>query len=254
MSDNFFGSTFGPSTPGALNLVSGQTHGATPPTNISDNVANGSVIVDARPTYRHDRVRARLSLAAAQRLHQRPDEPGRGGRTSRPLHDRRRPRSARRRRVSAAVFRPAGDPRRILVQPGSFGSLRADRRERPARRAAGRDALDRTRSLALHTRHDGGRPLTGRPERCRRSLGAVDRGVDLGDHPFLAVSTTLYRRPLVAQAFRPARPPGSPEGLRYSVTTRNAEPAESAEQSLYRSLRALRALRSIAVGLRSVRL
>ena len=48
MSDNFFGSTFGPSTPGALNLVSGQTHGATPPTNISDNVANGTVIGDPR--------------------------------------------------------------------------------------------------------------------------------------------------------------------------------------------------------------
>ncbi len=30
MSDNSFGTTFGPSTPGALNLVSGQTHGATP--------------------------------------------------------------------------------------------------------------------------------------------------------------------------------------------------------------------------------
>lgn len=28
MSDNFFGSTFGPSTPGHINLVSGQTHGA----------------------------------------------------------------------------------------------------------------------------------------------------------------------------------------------------------------------------------
>ncbi len=30
MSDNSFGTTFGPSTPGALNLVSGQTHGADP--------------------------------------------------------------------------------------------------------------------------------------------------------------------------------------------------------------------------------
>jgi len=29
MSDNFFGSTFGPSTPGAINLVSGQTYGGT---------------------------------------------------------------------------------------------------------------------------------------------------------------------------------------------------------------------------------
>ena len=30
MSDNSFGTTFGPSTPGALNLVSGQTHGDDP--------------------------------------------------------------------------------------------------------------------------------------------------------------------------------------------------------------------------------
>jgi phospholipase C len=49
MSDNFFSTTFGPSTPGALNLVSGQTHGATP-SNI-ENVANGTVIGDPRPTY-----------------------------------------------------------------------------------------------------------------------------------------------------------------------------------------------------------
>jgi phospholipase C len=54
MSDNYFGTTFGPSTPGALNLVSGQTHGATP-TNITDNltneVANGTVIGDPDPAY-----------------------------------------------------------------------------------------------------------------------------------------------------------------------------------------------------------
>ena len=31
LSDNSFGTTFGPSTPGALNLVSGQTHGVTRP-------------------------------------------------------------------------------------------------------------------------------------------------------------------------------------------------------------------------------
>ena len=31
MSDNSFDTTFGPSTPGALNLISGNTHGATPP-------------------------------------------------------------------------------------------------------------------------------------------------------------------------------------------------------------------------------
>jgi phospholipase C len=39
MSDNYFGTTFVPSTPGALNLVSGQTHGATP-TKITDNLTN----------------------------------------------------------------------------------------------------------------------------------------------------------------------------------------------------------------------
>jgi phospholipase C len=54
MSDNYFGATFGPSTVGALNLVSGQTHGATP-TKITDNltgeVANGTVIGDPDPAY-----------------------------------------------------------------------------------------------------------------------------------------------------------------------------------------------------------
>jgi phospholipase C len=47
MSDNYFGTTFGPSTPGALNLVSGQTHGATP----ANKVANGTVIDDPDPAY-----------------------------------------------------------------------------------------------------------------------------------------------------------------------------------------------------------
>jgi phospholipase C len=47
MSDNFFSTTFGPSTPGALNLVSGQTHGATiiNQRHVStDKVVNGTVI------------------------------------------------------------------------------------------------------------------------------------------------------------------------------------------------------------------
>lgn len=48
MSDNSYGTTFGPSTPGALNLVSGQTHGATP-ANIPDTVSNGTVIADPDP-------------------------------------------------------------------------------------------------------------------------------------------------------------------------------------------------------------
>jgi phospholipase C len=49
MSDNSFSTGFGPSTPGALNLISGQTHGATTP-DIAGNVSNGTVIGDPRPT------------------------------------------------------------------------------------------------------------------------------------------------------------------------------------------------------------
>ena len=46
MSDNSFGTTFGPSTPGALNLVSGQTFGAS-----EDAVGGGAAISDTDPTY-----------------------------------------------------------------------------------------------------------------------------------------------------------------------------------------------------------
>ncbi|MFZ0223622.1 MAG: alkaline phosphatase family protein [Candidatus Nitrosopolaris sp.] len=47
MSDNYFGSTFGPSVPGHLNLISGQTHGAIP-SNIK-GVVNGTVIGNPDP-------------------------------------------------------------------------------------------------------------------------------------------------------------------------------------------------------------
>src|SRR6266436_639166 len=50
MSDNSFNTTFGPSTPGALNLVSGQTHGATPAA-LPDEVVQRSVIGDPQPFY-----------------------------------------------------------------------------------------------------------------------------------------------------------------------------------------------------------
>jgi phospholipase C len=50
MSDNSFDTEFGPSTPGALNLVSGQTHGATP-AQLPDNTSQGSVIGDPDPAY-----------------------------------------------------------------------------------------------------------------------------------------------------------------------------------------------------------
>src|SRR6266568_2014797 len=48
MSDNSFGTTFGPSSPGALNLVSGQTSGATP-TDIPGSTTQGAVIGDPQP-------------------------------------------------------------------------------------------------------------------------------------------------------------------------------------------------------------
>jgi phospholipase C len=53
MSDNYFASTFGPSTPGALNLISGQTHGATVVRDVgtaATQVVQGSVVDDARPS------------------------------------------------------------------------------------------------------------------------------------------------------------------------------------------------------------
>ena len=53
MSDNSFNSTFGPSTPGALNLIAGQTHGATTP-DIPNTVDNGTLIGDPRPIAAND--------------------------------------------------------------------------------------------------------------------------------------------------------------------------------------------------------
>ena len=50
MSDNFYNTTYGPSTPGALNLVSGQTHGASLMT-LSGRVAQNTVIGDPDPTF-----------------------------------------------------------------------------------------------------------------------------------------------------------------------------------------------------------
>src|SRR5260370_38616369 len=51
MRDNSFSTPFGPSTPGALNLIAGQTHGATVTAgNAAGNVSpGGSVIGDPRP-------------------------------------------------------------------------------------------------------------------------------------------------------------------------------------------------------------
>ena len=53
MNDNSFGTNFGPSTPGALNVVSGMTGNADPSTavNTSGDVVNNSVIGDPDPYY-----------------------------------------------------------------------------------------------------------------------------------------------------------------------------------------------------------
>jgi phospholipase C len=50
MSDAFYGTTYGPSTPGALNLVAGNTAGAAPPV-LPEEVANGTVIGDPDPAH-----------------------------------------------------------------------------------------------------------------------------------------------------------------------------------------------------------
>ncbi len=52
ISDNSFNTTFGPSTPGALNLVAGQTHGVSSTSgNVSGDVVDGTVIGDPQPSF-----------------------------------------------------------------------------------------------------------------------------------------------------------------------------------------------------------
>ncbi len=50
MSDSFYSSILDPSLPGHLNLISGQTHGASP-SNIENLVVNGTVIDDLDSFY-----------------------------------------------------------------------------------------------------------------------------------------------------------------------------------------------------------
>jgi phospholipase C len=50
MDDESFGTTYGPSTLGALNVISGQTHGATP-ANQSGDTSNGTVVGDPDPAF-----------------------------------------------------------------------------------------------------------------------------------------------------------------------------------------------------------
>src|SRR5919197_499430 len=62
MSDNFYSSNIDPSLPGHLNLISGQTYGAAP-TNISDNVASGTVIGDIPSVHDDCSVGTKISMA-----------------------------------------------------------------------------------------------------------------------------------------------------------------------------------------------
>ena len=51
LSDNTFGTTFGPSTPGALNLTAGATGPATSPSGDNENIINGYIVDDPNPYY-----------------------------------------------------------------------------------------------------------------------------------------------------------------------------------------------------------
>jgi phospholipase C len=52
MNDNSFNTTFGPSSPGAVNLISGQTHGVVASLgDVSGDVVDGTLIDDADPLY-----------------------------------------------------------------------------------------------------------------------------------------------------------------------------------------------------------
>jgi phospholipase C len=51
LNDNSYSTQFGPSTPGALNVVSGQTHGAVAVGGTTSSVANGTDIGDQDPAY-----------------------------------------------------------------------------------------------------------------------------------------------------------------------------------------------------------
>ena len=68
LEDNAFATTYGPSTPGALNLVAGRTSGASPD-NDNKNVTEGTVYGDPDPLF--DDCADAASRASAQRAERR---------------------------------------------------------------------------------------------------------------------------------------------------------------------------------------
>jgi phospholipase C len=64
MNDNSFNTTFGPSSPGAINLISGQTAGATGVKgNTSGDIVAGSLISDAQPAFDNCDTRETASMS-----------------------------------------------------------------------------------------------------------------------------------------------------------------------------------------------
>jgi phospholipase C len=64
INDNFFGTTFGPSSPGHVNLISGQTFGATRVVGFfAGDVAGGSLTGDAQPAFDNCDTRETVSLS-----------------------------------------------------------------------------------------------------------------------------------------------------------------------------------------------
>lgn len=67
LNDNFFGTNFGPSTPGALNIISGMTGNADPDKEINagSDVVNNSVIGDPDPYYDDCSAKERVGMSSA---------------------------------------------------------------------------------------------------------------------------------------------------------------------------------------------
>lgn len=64
INDNFFGTTFGPSSPGHVNLISGQTAGATGVAgNFAADIAGGSMIADPQPAFDNCDTRETVALS-----------------------------------------------------------------------------------------------------------------------------------------------------------------------------------------------
>ena len=74
MSDNSFGTGFGPSTPGAINLISGQTNGASP--DVAGETISGTIIGDPQPTGDVCTTRDNVKMASGKNIGDRLTDKG----------------------------------------------------------------------------------------------------------------------------------------------------------------------------------